>query len=85
MSSSLTVSADFDTVTPAVVGLAVTVTVAVSVSVAMPFVPPRPVTVRVKVSSAPSACAGIVTTGVALVSSSNVTVTPLAVVFSAQK
>ena len=57
---------------------------AVSVAGSMLCEPPRPVTVRVKVSSAPSASAGIVTTGVALVSSSNVTVTPLVEVVSAQ-
>ena len=50
-----------------------TVTLAVSVPGAEPFVPPRPVTVRVKVSLVPAASAGIVTTGVALVASSNVT------------
>ena len=52
---------------------AVAVTVAVSVPGAAPKVAPRPVTVRVKVSSAPSVSAGIVTTGFALVASSNVT------------
>ena len=51
----------------------VAVTVAVSVSGAVPLVPPRPVTVRVKVSTVSAASAGIVTTGVALVASSNVT------------
>ena len=60
------------------------VTVAVSVAGTMPSVPPRPVTVRVKVRPAPSASAGIVTSVVALVSSSNVTVTPLAGSVSAQ-
>ena len=78
---SLTVRA-LRVATPEAVG-AVAVTVAVSVAVAMPFVPPRPVTVRVNVSSVSSTCAGIVTTGVALVALSNVT--PLAVVVSAQR
>ena len=52
-----------------------TVTVAVSVSGAVPneVSVARPATVRVKVSSVPAVSAGIVTTGVALVSSSNVT------------
>ena len=56
------------------------VTVAVSVSGAEPREASvaRPVTVRVKVSSVPSASAGIVTTGVALAASSNVTAAPLA-------
>ena len=56
------------------------VTVAVSVSGAEPWeaLVARPVTVRVKVSSVPSASAGIVTTGVALAASSNVTAAPLA-------
>ena len=61
------------------------VTVAVSVPVLVPNAVrmwPRPVTVRVKVSSL--APAGIVTTGMALVLSSNVTVTPLAGLVSAQ-
>ena len=58
------------------------VTVALSVSGAVPreVSVARPVTVRVKVSSVPSASAGIVTTGVALAASSNVTVTPLGLV-----
>ena len=55
------------------------VTVALSVSGTVPReMSARPVTVRVKVSSVPSASAGIVTTGVALAASSNVTVAPLA-------
>ena len=56
------------------------VTVAVSVAGAEPWEASvaRPVTVRVKVSSVPSASAGIVTTGVALAASSNVTAAPLA-------
>ena len=60
---------------PAVGSNTDTVTVAVSVSGAVPLLMmwPRPVTVRVKVSSAPSVSAGIVTTGFALVASSNVT------------
>ena len=61
-----------------------TVTVAVSLSVVMPFVPPRPVTVRVKVSSVPASSAPIVTTGMALASSSNVTVTPLGAAVNSQ-
>ena len=48
----------------------------------MPSVPPRPVTVRVKVSSVPSASASIVTSGVGLVLSLNVA--PLVGVVSAQ-
>ena len=61
-------------------------TVAVSVSGAEPreALVLRPVTVRVKVSSVLSASAGIVTTGVALAASSNVTVTPLVGLVSAQ-
>ena len=66
------------------VGSSIAVTVAVSVAGAMPSVPPRPVTVRVKVSSGSVASAGMVTTGVALAASSNVTVTPLAGSVSAQ-
>ena len=62
---------------------AVAVTLAVSVAVAMPSVPPRPVTVRVKVSLVPASSSGIVTSGVALVSSSNVT--PLTGVVSSQE
>ena len=51
------------------------VTVAMSVSGAVPSEASvaRPVTVRVKVSSVPAVSAGIVTTGVALAASSNVT------------
>ena len=60
------------------------VTVAVSVAGTVPSVPPRPVTVRVKISPVPAGSAGMVTTGVALVASSNVTVTPLAGSVSAQ-
>ena len=63
---------------------AVAVTLAVSVAGAIPFVPPRPVTVRVKVSSVSSVSAGIVTTGLALALLSNVTVTPLAGLVKAQ-
>ena len=62
----------------------VAVTLAVSVAVSIPSEPPRPVTVRVKVSSVPAARFGIVTSGVALVASSNVTLTPLSGVVSAQ-
>ena len=60
--------------------VAVAVTVALSVSGAVPreVSVARPVTVRVKVSSVPSVSAGIVTTGVALAASSNVTAAPLA-------
>ena len=65
--------------------LLATPTVAVSVPVAMPLVPPRPVTVRVKVSSVFAASGGIVTVGVALVSSSNVTSTPVVGLVSAQE
>ena len=64
--------------------VAVAVTLAASVAGAMPSVPPRGVTVRVKVSSVPAVSAGIVTSGVALAASSNVTVTPLAGSVSAQ-
>ena len=63
----------------------VAVTMAVSVLGAMPCVPPGPVTVRVKASSVPAARFGIVTSGVALVASSNVTLTPLARVVSAHR
>ena len=52
---------------------AVMVAVSVSDSVPSEGSVARPVTVRVKVSSVPAVSAGIVTTGVALVSSSNVT------------
>ena len=64
----------------------VAVTLALSVPGAVPREASvaRPVTVRVKVSSVPSASAGIVTTGVALAASSNVTVTPLVGLVSAQ-
>ena len=56
-----------------------TITVAVSVPGAMPSTTsPRPVTVRVKVSSVSAASGGmIVTCGVTLVLSSNDTLTPL--------
>ena len=60
----------------------VAVTVAVSVAGVMPSVPPRPVTVRVKVSMVYGASASIVTSGVGLVLSLNVA--PLAGVVSAQ-
>ena len=60
------------------------VTVALSVAAATPLTPPRPVTVRVNVNSVPAASAGIVTAGVALAASSNVTDTPLAGSLSAQ-
>ena len=63
----------------------VAVTLAVSAAVSIPSVPPRPVTVRVKVSSVPAASVWIVTSGVALVASSNVTLTPLAGVVSAHR
>ena len=66
----------------AVLPARVTLTVAVSVPGAMPFAPPRPVTVRVKVSSVSAVSAGIVASGVTLVSSS--IVTPLAGSGSAQ-
>ena len=59
-----------------------TVTLAVSVPGAVPLMPPRPVTVRVKVSAVFSVSAGIVTTGVALALLSNVT--PLAGLVNAQ-
>ena len=62
----------------------VTVTVAASVSGVMPSVPPRPVTVRVKVSSVSAASASIVTRVVALAASSNLIVTPLVGAVSAQ-
>ena len=72
----------------------VALTVAASVSGTVPLrasmenqtslLVPRPVTVRVKVSSAPSLSAGIVATGVALVLLSNVTVTRLVGLVSAQ-
>ena len=64
-------------------GEAVAVTVAVSVPRRIPLVPPRPVTVRVKVSSVSSGSDVTVTFGVTLVSSSNVTATPLAGLVSA--
>ena len=51
----------------------------------MPSVPPTPLTVRVKISSVSAGSAGIVTTGMALVSSSIVTVTPLTGGGSAQE
>ena len=54
-------------------------------AVSIPSVPPRPVTVRVKVSSVSAISSGIVTSGMALVALSNVTVTPLAGVVSAQE
>ena len=63
----------------------VAVTLAVAVAVSIPSVPPRPVTVRVKASSVLAARFGIVTSGVALVESSNVTLTPLAGVVSAHR
>ena len=63
----------------------VTFAVAVSVAGTLPSPSvPRPVTVRVKVSSAPSASAGIFTSVEALMASLNVTVTPLAGWVSAQ-
>ena len=56
-----------------------TVTVTASVPGPMPLMPgsmplsPRPVTVRVKTSSVPTVSAGIVTTALAVLASSNVT------------
>ena len=66
---------------------AFTVTAAVSVPVEMPppSLPPRPVTVRVKTRSVPAVTCGIVTVGLALASLSNVTVTPVVGVVSAQE
>ena len=60
-------------------------TLAASVPRVTPSEPERPATVRVKVSSVFAASAGIVTTGVALPASSNVTVTPLDGLVSAQE
>ena len=62
-----------------------TVTVAVSVPGAVPLAPPRPVTVRVKVRSVSTTNFGIVTPGVALVSSSNISITPPAGSVSSQR
>ena len=64
----------------------VVVTAAVSVPVEMPRAesPGRPVTVRVKTRSVPVVTGGIVTVGLAIESLSNVTVTPVVGVVSAQ-
>ena len=66
-------------------GTVVAVTLAASVPRVTPSEPERAATVRVKVSSVFAASAGIVTTGVALPASSNVTVTPLDGLVSAQE
>ncbi len=63
---------------------AVTVAVSLAGEVPRAVLVARPVTVRVKVSSAPASSAPIVTSGVALVSSSNSTVTPLGESVNAQ-